>query len=103
MDVLIFGLATWRISSLLVREDGPLYVFWYIRKLSGIQHDENGEVFMIPSNFLAQVLSCVWCASLWVALGWIVFFLVLPDWALIIATMLSFSTLSIIIDKHLTP
>lgn len=72
MTFIILALATWRISSLLVNEAGLWEVFFRIRKLAGIEHDENGKVWIVPERFFAQLLSCVWCASLWVGVGWTV-------------------------------
>lgn len=103
LTFIIFGLATWRIASLLVHEDGPLYVFRYIRKLTGIQHDDAGVPYMVPSNFFAQVLSCVWCASFWIGFAWLGFWLLYPEIAKVIAIALSFSTVAIATEKFLRP
>lgn len=102
-NLIIFGLATWRVASLLVREDGPMYLFQYIRKMAGIQHDGDGVPYMIPSNFFAQVLSCVWCASLWVGAWFYGMWFLFPESTTIIATALALSTMAIIIDRHLSP
>jgi len=98
-ELVIFGLATWRIASLLVQEDGPFYMFYRLREKVGIGHDENRKVFMIPDRFFAQVLSCVWCSSIWVGFGWLAFWLWTPEIALKIAAAFSFSTVAIMIDR----
>jgi len=97
--LLIFILATWRISSLLVKEDGPFFLFKRLRERSGIQHDENGDVFMVPESFLAGVLSCVWCSSMWVAIGWFAFWLAWPDVAVMSAIPFAISAGSIFLEK----
>jgi hypothetical protein len=47
------GLAAYRLSLLISKEDGPAYIFRRIRKLP-------------PKNSSAQQgLSCPWCVSIW--------------------------------------
>jgi len=62
----VLALATWRISSLLVDEPGPFRIFIRIRELTGITHDDDDNPLMIPDGFLSELLSCVWCTSVWV-------------------------------------
>ncbi len=47
-------LATWRITSLLIRETGPFYAFVHWRTAVG----------RIPG--LVALTTCVWCLSVWV-------------------------------------
>lgn len=47
--LLILGLANWRIASLFALEDGPFNIFERIRQLPGLQ----------------ELLSCLWCTSVW--------------------------------------
>ena len=65
LELLISILATWRISSLLVREDGPSDVFAKLRTISGVKYDK----YSIPrgTNFVSSLLLCVWCTSIWIA------------------------------------
>ena len=67
-DFLVMALAVWRVSSLFVDERGPFDLFVKIRELAGITHDENKEVAVIPERFWPQLLSCVWCFSMWAAI-----------------------------------
>lgn len=101
VQFLLFGMATWRIASLLVAEDGPFYVFRKFRTRVGILHDGNGIPYQFPDGFFPQLLSCVWCTSIWVGFGWTVFFMIFPDLATKIATMFSFSTTAILLDKYI--
>lgn len=70
----ILALVTWRVSSLLVNEDGPFYVFERIRARVGVQnHTVDNQ------RFLAQVLSCLWCCSIWVGAFWTLLLFLLPQ------------------------
>lgn len=61
-EVIIIGLAGWRVASLFVQEDGPWDVFERVRARAGLGV---GEV----SGFWPSLLSCVWCASVWTTLA----------------------------------
>lgn len=52
--LLIAGLATWRLTHLLVREDGPFLVIARLRRALG-------------TSLLGQVFDCFNCLSLWAA------------------------------------
>lgn len=98
---IVYSLAVWRISSLFVNEAGPLGLFKEIRQWAGIWHDDGGIPTIIPDNFLAQVLSCVWCASLYVGLFFAVFAFLAPTLSLQISTIFAFSAFSILVDTYI--
>jgi len=97
--LLILGLATWRVSNLLVNERGPFDIFVHLRELSGIEHDQDGIPTVIPDGFIPGVLSCVWCASMWVGFFWTVLFWTLPGMALFCGVILGLSSLAILLDR----
>ena len=98
LTFLILTLATWRVSAMFVKEDGPGLIFRKVRALTGIGHDEAGKVYMVPDTFLAGLLSCVWCASVWVGAGWIALWYFLPTWAMLGASIFAVSALAIAFD-----
>ena len=51
--LLLGGLAAYRLSLLISKEDGPAYIFRKIRKLP--QRDSS----------MNKGLSCAWCTSIW--------------------------------------
>lgn len=101
LEFVILALATWRLSSMIVREDGPAYVFRGLRELSGITHDESGVVVMIPDGFLPQLLSCVYCSSIWVGFIWTVFWVLAPVIAVRFAALFALSALAVVFDRHM--
>lgn len=60
MRFAILALATWRLSSLLVNEDGPFKVFYRLRTRAGVY--KQGELSQV-----AELFTCIWCMSIWVA------------------------------------
>lgn len=108
LQIIVFGLATWRVSSLLVNEDGPWFIFLRIREWSGIElHPVNPNYYhaastewipWVPQRLIPQILSCVWCTSIYVGLVWSVFFLLSPAIAFYIALSFALSTCAIVLS-----
>jgi len=101
-EILIYFFAVWRVSSLFVREDGPGFLFRKLREKAGIVHDGD-EVALVPDTFLAGVLSCVWCFSIWVGFFWTMLWLVSPEWSLKIAVPFAFSGWAVLLDRIIRP
>ena len=99
--IVLFGLATWRVSNLLVNEAGPFDMFTKIRECAGIEHLD-GVPTIVPDKFFAQLLSCVWCASIWVGAGWLIMWLVLPEVAPLFAALFAFSTVAILVENQIS-
>lgn len=97
---IILSLATWRISSLLVNEPGPWHIFTKIRKLTGLQHDENDKVYQIPDRFFAGILSCVWCTSIYIGAFWAILWIFIPQITIYLGVLFALSAAAIIIEKY---
>lgn len=94
MTYLILALATWRISNLLVNEDGPWSMFARVRAWAGVRYNmvtlerESGGAF-----------TCIWCMSIWIGLCWALAWRVWPDMALWVATPFALSAGAILVDR----
>ncbi len=66
-EVIIIGLAAWRVAALLSYEKGPLDVFLKLRIMLGFTHGSNAIPSVWPDRFLPNLVSCVWCLSVWMA------------------------------------
>ena len=89
------ALATWRVSSLLVFEEGPFLILSRIRNLAGVYYDEYSEPQ--GKNVVSRALLCVWCISLWVAIGFTVLYFY--DLAFWVALPFALSAAAIIIER----
>lgn len=85
LTLLVLILATWRISSLLVSEDGPFKIF---------------ARFRILIIRFTEVFSCLWCASIWIGLGFTILYTRAPEVAFWIALPFALSAGAILWDKH---
>jgi len=96
-NLIIYGLAIWRISNLFISERGPFSIFLWIRERFGFTHDEDGIVVKIPNGFFGDTFSCVWCLSMWVGFFFSFFWLYSPYWSLVTSVSFAFSAIAIVI------
>lgn len=69
LHVLIAGLAGWRLASMLVGETGPWHIFERVRDRVAA---EPGH----PEGFWGELLSCIWCTSVWTSTAaWLLYYL----------------------------
>jgi hypothetical protein len=81
---ILFCLATHRLSMLLVEEDGALGMFKTLRNWAGVKEvmvkrmNPLGQMIDVPTptgdTLLSKILSCFYCCSIWVGMGFSVFF-----------------------------
>lgn len=83
MDTLVkylfYILLTWRITALITYDKGPHDVLARIRATIGVYYDEHS--IRRGKNWVADMLNCHFCASLWI--GLIVAALWIQDWSFI--------------------
>jgi hypothetical protein len=60
ITLIIGGLAVWRLSHALVKENGPLMVFARLRARLAARQKRSGGLF--------DLISCVYCVSVWIGL-----------------------------------
>jgi hypothetical protein len=84
---ILFALATWRVSNMIVNEDGPFLIFNRLRARVELRTD---------------LFSCVWCASIWVGLFFTAVYHVwasgLPDWTFVVLPF-AFSAVACLLDS----
>jgi hypothetical protein len=79
-DFVVLSLATFRVASLFADEDGPFDVFVNIRNIRG----------------LTELLSCLWCNSVWFGAIWSAMYYVNADFVWL-AYPFALSSLAVII------
>ena len=120
IEFIVLSLATLRITWLLLYEEGPYEIFSKLRYWSGIrqlheipeeQHAYYIEKMNIDLNnspypeilhqneLLANILSCIYCCSIWVGLGVAILFNI--EFFNLIFYGLSFSALALILRKYI--
>ena len=65
LDFLIDTLATWRLTSLLYREEGVFSIFDRARDFVGIRYNEYNVAY--ADNEVGKAFLCFWCLSIWVS------------------------------------
>lgn len=84
----LISLAVWRISYMVVNEDGPWDCFARLRAWS-IRLDEFGNVVWARYGIL-KALACLWCFSIWIALSLFIVYLLMGE-RVVVALSLPFS------------
>lgn len=98
IDTILFSVAVWRISHMMVHEDGPFRIFYWIHlKLDFYVSMDDGSIdfSVIPDGFLPSLFSCVWCMSMWVSFAVVTLWVVVPHlaWVLLPFTLSGFAIL----------
>lgn len=90
---IVAGLATWRITSIIQREE----IASPIRKQLGVfePDGEDPDHWIYPDNFIGKVLHCFWCGSVWAGLAVSIALVIFPPLLL----PLALSAISIVIYK----
>ena len=88
----LYALAVWRLSVLLVREEGPFGVARKLRVASGIEYDVLGRPVSWPTW---NPLHCTNCTSIWVACVLVL----VPGW---VYNLFAASAVTVLIERHFT-
>ena len=89
-DLLLCGLATWRISNIIIHER----IARPVRRIIGISDTEP-----YVETLLTELFECVWCLSVWVSLVLISLLLLVPSIGIVIVYIFSLSTIAVLLDK----
>lgn len=97
--VIVCGLASWRLASLLHTEDA----FGWLRKWIGIGNDTEGYPAIYPDTFWGKVFGCFWCLTLFTS-GIVIGFVVLAatvHWMFLVPVWLASSSVAIVSEKQI--
>jgi len=101
-DLLIIGLAVWRVSSLIVHEEGPWAVFRRLRYWVGerpeITMNRGGDRQDSCTNHFCRGYICVACNSMWLGAIAVVLYMFLPSLTLLFCLPFAFSALAVVIE-----
>lgn len=92
-SLLLSSLATWRLTHLLMYEDGPADLLLKMRKKLGVEYDMVTNTQPVSYRGIGTVFSCFWCLSVWVST-----FVYWANWP--VRTILAFSAIAIGIEKY---
>lgn len=97
LEFVVLAFATWRLTSLLVWEDGPFEVFAKLRCRLGVRYDEHSVAY--GSNWFAKGVVCPACASVWFGIMWAIAY---SFWqpTLLVALPFAFSGGAMILERY---
>jgi hypothetical protein len=100
MAFVILALATWRLTSLVVREEGPWCILARLRHRIGVRSTDAGVPYGL--NVMAEGLTCVWCTSVWTATFLALSYVWMPAITICICVPLALSAGALLIEKGMT-
>lgn len=98
----VLALAVWRLSTMLVKEDGPWMMLEHLRLKMGLQppqHPAMGRETDPPGQMPGSILNCVWCTSIYIGSFFTLLFAFNRRIALWAATPFALSAVSCMIDR----
>lgn len=103
MDIVILItliLATWRVSNLLAREEGPLSILATLRYALGVRYAPEPPYEIYGKTVFSKAIICVYCNSVWVGIVFSVLYVIWhPLW--FIALPFALSAGAIMVDEIL--
>lgn len=95
--LLVSGLASWRLTYMLIEDDGPLDVFAKFRKFVGVTYDEHG--YPVPKTSFSKGLMCFYCQSIWWGFIFGLSYVFLREATLLLAFPFALSTVALLIRR----
>ena len=103
IELLILSIAVWRVSHLLLDENGPKDIFGRLRIWAGAEEildDGSREVIVSPPDgSLAQLFQCIWCLSVWLGMAAAVSYLLCPHATVAVALPFFLSGVAVLIEE----
>ena len=100
VDLFILMLATWRLTSLVVKEDGPWNLLARLRHLIGVRFDAASQPYGL--NVFSEGLTCMWCTSVWVGIVVSLGYLTFPEPTRLVAFPLALSAATLVLQRLVT-
>lgn len=97
VHLLLLILATWRLSHLLSKEDGPYDIATRIRYWAGVRYDKNSSEY--PETELGKLVMCMYCNSVWIGMGLVALYALSPKLTLLLSAPFSLSGGSLLINR----
>lgn len=100
LDLILFALAVWRVSYMLIEEEGPFFIFDRMRVAIGLRLDADDK-WIVPFDLpgwrdsLASLFACIYCLSVWVALLFFLVYLIDVSIARAVAVPFALSALAL--------
>jgi hypothetical protein len=98
-EILMLSVAVWRISHLVTSEVGPARILERFRTWAGVVVevlDDGHEEVIVSPGTLAELVTCQWCASVWVGMAAAMVYAISPRSAVLLAMPFFLSGLSLL-------
>lgn len=93
IDLIIIGFASYAVTFLVHKTDGPLDVFKRFREFVGFRWEESEiypnefEKIIDEDKFLAKLFGCFWCLCTWVSVALYLIYGIVPSIVTVLAVI----------------
>lgn len=95
MELVVFSLTLWRLTSLLSFERGPGKIFLKFRERAGVLYDEDDNLLAVEGKNLAYLLTCKWCLTMLLAIPYAFLIYFFKNWTFWFSLPFAISALAI--------
>ena len=98
LDIILLGLATWRISSIIANEDGPYEVFSRFRVWAGEywNYTTNAREATTPWG---KGIICLFCTSVWIGILLSILYIIDIRISIYISIPFALSSIAVVVNK----
>lgn len=100
-DVLVAALATWRLTHMLLYENGPFRLLRRGREMLGVIYYDPDSNEVASAKY--EITTCIWCMSVWVGAVLSVLWLLVPLVAFWVAMPFALSAMAVLVQKVAKP
>lgn len=104
-EVICLSLAVWRISHMVTSEVGPARILERFRSWAGVvvdRLDDGTEEVIVSPGTLADLVTCQWCATVWLGMAVSLIYAVSPRICWVTAMPFFLSAIALGYDKLLS-
>jgi hypothetical protein len=104
--ILVLGLATWRVSTIIAYEDDPFGILTKIREATNLEWFDEHDRFLsvrtgdsIWRERIGDLVSCLHCISVWIGIAYTVIAFLSAEVALAFSLPFALSAVAVIIKE----
>lgn len=97
-EIAVLGLATWRISHMMLHENGPWRILRRLRVLLGVRYYDEEDNDVASAKY--EITTCLWCLSVWVGIVLTAMWMYATTAAMVVTMPFALSGVAVLIEVY---